>query len=149
LGSLTIDPREQNQGLGRKLLAAAENWISERGGREVRMTVVNVCDTLLAWYTRRGYAPTGIPSPSRTTTIASAFQNATICTLSCCTSGLQRLMLLHLRQQRAFALFRWRIHIGCRDSFDWLIQIPLTMGFGRRFHLIEDQVLHDDLGAHM
>jgi DNA-binding MarR family transcriptional regulator/ribosomal protein S18 acetylase RimI-like enzyme len=55
LGSLSIDPREQNTGLGRKLLAAAENWVFERGGREIRMTVINVRDTLLAWYARRGY----------------------------------------------------------------------------------------------
>jgi DNA-binding MarR family transcriptional regulator/GNAT superfamily N-acetyltransferase len=59
LGSLTIDPREQNAGLGRMLLSAAENWVRERGGREIRMTVVNVRDSLLAWYARRGYAPTG------------------------------------------------------------------------------------------
>jgi DNA-binding MarR family transcriptional regulator/ribosomal protein S18 acetylase RimI-like enzyme len=55
LGSLSIDPREQNRGLGRKLLAAAESWVFERGGREIKMTVINVRDTLLAWYARRGY----------------------------------------------------------------------------------------------
>ena len=52
LGSLTIDPRQQNRGLGRKLLAAAEAWVRERGGRDIRMTVVNVRDTLIAWYVR-------------------------------------------------------------------------------------------------
>jgi DNA-binding MarR family transcriptional regulator/GNAT superfamily N-acetyltransferase len=56
LGSLSIDPREQNRGLGRKLLAAAENWAFEQGGREIKMTVINVRDTLLAWYARRGYS---------------------------------------------------------------------------------------------
>ena len=63
LGSLSIDPREQNRGLGRKLLAAAEGWIEEQGGRGIRMTVVNVRDTLLAWYARRGYALTGEAEP--------------------------------------------------------------------------------------
>ena len=63
LGSLTIDPRHQNDGLGRKLLAAAENWIRARGGRNIRMTVVNVRDTLIAWYVRRGYALTGETEP--------------------------------------------------------------------------------------
>jgi DNA-binding MarR family transcriptional regulator/ribosomal protein S18 acetylase RimI-like enzyme len=63
LGSLTIDPRQQNAGLGRRLLTAAETWILRRGGREVRMTVVNVRDTLLAWYARRGYVPTGEIEP--------------------------------------------------------------------------------------
>ncbi len=59
LGSLTIDPRRQNTGLGRRLLAAAEAWVRDRGGRSIRMTVVNVRDTLIAWYERRGYALTG------------------------------------------------------------------------------------------
>jgi GNAT superfamily N-acetyltransferase len=63
LGSLSIDPRAQNGGLGRKLLAAAEDWVRERGGREVRMTVVNLRETLIAWYVRRGYALTGEAEP--------------------------------------------------------------------------------------
>jgi ribosomal protein S18 acetylase RimI-like enzyme len=63
LGSLTIDPRQQNSGLGRKLLTAAEDWVRARGGREVRMTVINVRDTLIAWYVRCGYALTGETEP--------------------------------------------------------------------------------------
>jgi ribosomal protein S18 acetylase RimI-like enzyme len=63
LGSLTIDPSQQNSGLGRKLLTAAEDWVRARGGREVRMTVINVRDTLIAWYVRCGYALTGETEP--------------------------------------------------------------------------------------
>ena len=63
LGSLTIDARAQNTGLGRKLLAAAEDWVRERRGRAIKMTVINVRDDLLAWYARRGYAPTGETKP--------------------------------------------------------------------------------------
>ena len=63
LGSLTVDPGAQNAGHGRQLLAAAEDWIRARGGRSVRMTVVNVRDTLIAWYERRGYARTGATEP--------------------------------------------------------------------------------------
>jgi DNA-binding MarR family transcriptional regulator/ribosomal protein S18 acetylase RimI-like enzyme len=63
LGSLSIDPREQNRGLGRRLLTAAEDWIREAGGREIKMTVINVRDTLLAWYARRGYMPTNEIKP--------------------------------------------------------------------------------------
>jgi DNA-binding MarR family transcriptional regulator/ribosomal protein S18 acetylase RimI-like enzyme len=63
LGSLTVDPRRQNAGLGRQLLAASESWVSRRGGREITMTVVNVRDNLLAWYERRGYRPTGETQP--------------------------------------------------------------------------------------
>lgn len=59
LGSLAVDPLLQARGLGRVMLGAAEAWIGERGGTRVRMTVVNVRDTLIAWYRRRGYLPTG------------------------------------------------------------------------------------------
>jgi ribosomal protein S18 acetylase RimI-like enzyme len=63
LGTLSIKSRQQNQGLGRELLAAAEDWVRERGGRAIRMTVVNVRHTLLSWYTRRGYVLTGETEP--------------------------------------------------------------------------------------
>lgn len=63
LGSLTVAPSRQNAGLGRRLLAAAENWIAQRGGRQVEMTVVSVRDTLIDWYGRRGYRPTGTTKP--------------------------------------------------------------------------------------
>ena len=63
LGSLTIDPDRQNGGLGRTLLAAAEQWVREHGGTRVRMTVVNVRDALVAWYLRRGYHRTGETEP--------------------------------------------------------------------------------------
>ena len=63
LGSLTVDPRLQNAGTGRRLLAAAEAWAQARGARTIRMTVVNVRDTLIAWYARRGYSPTGEVRP--------------------------------------------------------------------------------------
>jgi GNAT superfamily N-acetyltransferase len=63
LGSLSIDPQEQNGGLGQRLLAAAEEWARLRDAREIRMTVVQVRAALLAWYARRGYAPTGETRP--------------------------------------------------------------------------------------
>jgi GNAT superfamily N-acetyltransferase len=63
LGLLTIRPDLQNKQLGRALLAAAEDFARERGGRRIRMTVVNVRDSLLAWYQRRGYRVTGETQP--------------------------------------------------------------------------------------
>lgn len=63
LGSLTVDPDRQNGGLGRALLGAAEQWIAARGGRRVRMTVINVRAGLIAWYERRGYRATGETNP--------------------------------------------------------------------------------------
>ncbi|MGB7972967.1 MAG: GNAT family N-acetyltransferase [Roseiarcus sp.] len=63
LGSLATDPTRQNGGLGKILLSAAEQWVRERGGKRIRMTVVSVRDALIAWYLRRGYAKTGETQP--------------------------------------------------------------------------------------
>jgi DNA-binding MarR family transcriptional regulator/ribosomal protein S18 acetylase RimI-like enzyme len=63
LGSLTVDPQVQAGGLGRKLLAAAEDWVASRGGREIKITVINVREALLDWYARRGYRLTGETEP--------------------------------------------------------------------------------------
>ena len=63
LGSLTVDPGLQNAGAGRRLLSASEAWAADHGARVIRMTVVNVRDTLIAWYERRGYRLTGEIEP--------------------------------------------------------------------------------------
>lgn len=63
LGFLAADPGRQNSGFGRTLLAAAEDWIRSRGGRRIRMSVVNVRKSLIAWYCRRGYHLTGETEP--------------------------------------------------------------------------------------
>lgn len=63
LGSLAIATRQQNGGGGRRLLAAAEDRARTRGGRVIRMRVVNHRDTLIAWYLRRGYHLTGETEP--------------------------------------------------------------------------------------
>jgi ribosomal protein S18 acetylase RimI-like enzyme len=63
LGLLSIRPDLQKRHLGRGLLAAAEDFARARGGRGIRMTVVNVRDTLIAWYERRGYRLTGETQP--------------------------------------------------------------------------------------
>jgi GNAT superfamily N-acetyltransferase len=58
LGMLTVRPDLQDRRLGRTLLEAAEQAAAGEGARSIRMTVVNVRDTLIAWYERRGYALT-------------------------------------------------------------------------------------------
>ena len=63
LGMLTIRPDLQDRRLGRQVLEAAEAFAVERGARRVRMTVVNIRDTLIAWYERRGYGLTGESRP--------------------------------------------------------------------------------------
>ena len=63
LSLLAVDPRRQNQQLGRILLAASEAFAQARGARRIRMSVLHVRDTLIAWYLRRGYTPTGETEP--------------------------------------------------------------------------------------
>jgi ribosomal protein S18 acetylase RimI-like enzyme len=63
LGLLTVRPDLQKRQLGRALLAAAEDFARANGARCMRMTVVNVRETLIAWYRRRGYAATGETQP--------------------------------------------------------------------------------------
>jgi ribosomal protein S18 acetylase RimI-like enzyme len=63
LGSLTVDPAVQNSGLGRTLLAAAEDWVRAQGGTAIRMTVIHIRAGLLAWYQRRGYILTDETEP--------------------------------------------------------------------------------------
>jgi len=63
LGLLTVRPDQQARGLGKTILAAAEDFARANGGSSIRMTVLHVRDTLIAWYERRGYALTGETEP--------------------------------------------------------------------------------------
>jgi len=63
LGSLAVSPALQNAQAGRRVLAAAEAWALARGAQTIHMTVVNVRDTLIEWYIRRGYRLTGEREP--------------------------------------------------------------------------------------
>ena len=64
LGMLTVEPTLQASGLGRRLLAAAETEAVARfAARRMEMTVIHRRAELIAWYERRGYAPTGETRP--------------------------------------------------------------------------------------
>jgi len=63
LGLLTVHPELQNQQLGRRLLAAVEDYARERGAKRIVIGVLHVRDTLIAWYERRGYRKTGTSEP--------------------------------------------------------------------------------------
>jgi GNAT superfamily N-acetyltransferase len=63
LGMLTVDPRRQAGGLGRRLLERSEEVAREWRCPRVRMTVIDVRAELIAWYERRGYARTGKTEP--------------------------------------------------------------------------------------
>jgi ribosomal protein S18 acetylase RimI-like enzyme len=63
MGLLMVRPDRQKQHLGRMLLAAAEEFARGRGATRMRMGVLHVRDTLIAWYERRGYVVTGEQEP--------------------------------------------------------------------------------------
>lgn len=63
-GMLTVDPRRQAGGLGRRIVAAAERLARERfGASRMELTVVSVRAELIAYYERRGYRRTGESRP--------------------------------------------------------------------------------------
>lgn len=60
LGMLCVDPDLQTEGLGRALIADAEDMAAEEfGARIMEMTVIDAREELIAYYERRGYARTG------------------------------------------------------------------------------------------
>lgn len=60
LGLLCVDPECQADGLGRRLIAAAEQMArTEFHASTMTMTVIEQRTELIAYYRRRGYAPTG------------------------------------------------------------------------------------------
>jgi len=63
MGLLTVRPDKQAAGLGRTILTAAEDYVRAHGGNRIRMTVLHVRATLIAWYERRGYTLTGETEP--------------------------------------------------------------------------------------
>ncbi|GAA2148868.1 GNAT family N-acetyltransferase [Kitasatospora kazusensis] len=63
-GMFSVRPEQQGGGLGRAVLARAEQLAREEWGvPEVEMTVIVQREDLIAWYERRGYRRTGELSP--------------------------------------------------------------------------------------
>ncbi|MEU6399923.1 GNAT family N-acetyltransferase [Streptomyces cinnamoneus] len=63
-GMFAVRPGLQGGGLGKEILAEAERRARDTwGADEMRMTVVNVREELIACYVRRGYRRTGELSP--------------------------------------------------------------------------------------
>lgn len=63
LGLLTVDPALQAAGLGKRLIAAAEEAARDFGADTMEMTVIASRGELIAYYERRGYALTGERQP--------------------------------------------------------------------------------------
>jgi GNAT superfamily N-acetyltransferase len=67
LGMLTVSPTLQANGLGRRLLEAAEDYARSINYHTITMTVITTRTELLDWYERRGYAKTGEVIPLQIT----------------------------------------------------------------------------------
>lgn len=63
LGMLTVSPELQGRGIGKQLLAAAENYAKQNHCTAITMTVISVRQELIAWYKRHGYCDTGETEP--------------------------------------------------------------------------------------
>jgi predicted N-acetyltransferase YhbS len=59
LGLLSVDPARQARGLGRSLVAAAEDHCRGAGCRRMEMLIVNLRTELPPYYRRLGYAESG------------------------------------------------------------------------------------------
>jgi GNAT superfamily N-acetyltransferase len=60
LGLLCVEPAIQAGGIGKKLMEAAERVARDVfEARRMEMTVIDAREELIAYYRRRGYAPTG------------------------------------------------------------------------------------------
>ncbi|MBL7827541.1 MAG: GNAT family N-acetyltransferase [Saprospiraceae bacterium] len=59
LGMLTVDPKLQGGGIGKKLLAAAEAHARAHNCPNIHMSVISDRSELIDWYIRHGYSDTG------------------------------------------------------------------------------------------
>jgi N-acetylglutamate synthase-like GNAT family acetyltransferase len=58
-GLLSVDPGRQKSGLGRRLIAAAEEFAREMGAHHMDITVVNLRTELPPFYRKLGYVENG------------------------------------------------------------------------------------------
>jgi len=63
LGMLTVAPDIQDQGIGKKLLQAAEKYAQAQQCSAITITVISLRQELIKWYERRGYQATGEKKP--------------------------------------------------------------------------------------
>jgi ribosomal protein S18 acetylase RimI-like enzyme len=63
LGMLTVSPVLQGAGIGKKLLAAAEEYAEKNNCPHIFMNVISLRAELIAWYERHGYYQTDERKP--------------------------------------------------------------------------------------
>jgi len=59
LGLLSVDPSNQQAGLGSLLMNEAEKYCRERGSRSMDILIVNLREDLPSFYKKRGYVESG------------------------------------------------------------------------------------------
>ncbi len=59
LSTLAVAPAAQGHGVGRQLLAAAEEYARQHGCTRIKISVLSARPELVAWYERYGYQRTG------------------------------------------------------------------------------------------
>jgi ribosomal protein S18 acetylase RimI-like enzyme len=63
LSMLAVDPDYQARGVGKAIMAGAENFASAKGAQAIKISVIKQRESLIAWYERRGYVRTGAIDP--------------------------------------------------------------------------------------
>ena len=63
LSMLAVDPDRQIGGVGKAIMAGAERFAHERGAQRIKISVINMRASLIAWYERLGYTQTGAVEP--------------------------------------------------------------------------------------
>lgn len=63
LGMLSVKPNTQGKGIGKKLMAAAEDYAKQLHCTAITMNVIDGRQELIDWYTRHGYHLTGERKP--------------------------------------------------------------------------------------
>ena len=65
IGLLSVDPARQRNGLGKRMMAAAEDRCHKQGCRFVDLQIVNIREELPGFYRSLGYTETGVaPFPA-------------------------------------------------------------------------------------
>lgn len=66
LGMLSVDPLSQALGIGKKILAGADEYALQKNCRSVEMNVISKRKELIAWYQKYGYHDSGRTRPFHT-----------------------------------------------------------------------------------
>jgi ribosomal protein S18 acetylase RimI-like enzyme len=63
LGMFSVSPGTQGGGIGKSLLAAAEQYAKQLHCTHIHMQVITARTDLISWYIRHGYRDTGVRKP--------------------------------------------------------------------------------------